>query len=104
MKKGVNAEFYDDSQHIASYVSAEYGMYKQNDKKVILKRKVRVLNIKGEKLETELLTWDQATSKIYTDQYVIITTGTETITGTGMTANQNFTSWTITHPSGTIQK
>jgi len=40
--------------------------------------------------------------KIYTDKFVRITTATEILTGEGMEANQDFSSWVILKPRGTI--
>ncbi len=103
MPKGLNAEFYDTDGSVSSYVTSEYGIYKQNEKTILLRRNVQVMNVKGEKLETEKLIWNQGTAKIYTDEFVKITTADEIIMGDGMTANQNFTNWSIRNVSGTIQ-
>ena len=60
-----------------------------------MRKQVVVVNSKGEKLETEKLFWDQVKKEIYTEQTVKITTETEELTGTGMRAAQDFSSWNI---------
>jgi lipopolysaccharide export system protein LptC len=63
---------------------------------------VEVMNVKGERLNTEELHWDQKSGKIYTDKFVRITTADQIIMGDGMTANQTFTEWEINRYRGTI--
>jgi len=48
------------------------------------------------------LIWLQDSSKIYTDEFVKITTADEIIMGEGMEANQDFTKWKIHKIKGII--
>lgn len=57
---------------------------------------------KGEKLNTEHLIWNEDSAKIYTDEFVKITTTDEIIMGEGMEANQDFSKWKIYKIRGTI--
>jgi len=104
MPKGIQAEFYGNNGKIESYLLSEYGISYQNKKRVVVRRNVRVLNIKCEKLETEELTWDQEKGRIFTDKFVKITTPDQIITGEGMESNQSFTDWEILNVSGTINR
>jgi len=61
-----------------------------------------VVNEKNEKLNTEKLEWDEQTGKLYSDQFVKITTPEEIIMGTGFEADQNFNSYRIFKVTGTI--
>ncbi|HRG51298.1 MAG TPA: LPS export ABC transporter periplasmic protein LptC, partial [Bacteroidia bacterium] len=70
--------------------------------KMEAKRNVVVINVKGEKLNTEHLIWDAVTKKIYTKEFVKITTKDEVLLGEGLTADQDFSKYTILHPTGTI--
>ena len=36
------------------------------------RKKVEVVNVKGEKLETEYLQWNEQTGRIYTNEFVTI--------------------------------
>lgn len=102
MPRGVKGEFFDDSGGIESFLSSEYAISYTKAKKVLLRRNVEVMNVKGEKLNTEELHWDQRSGKIFTDKFVKITTADQIIMGDGMTANQTFTHWVINKVRGTI--
>ena len=104
MPKGIQAEFYGNNGKVESYLLSEYGISYQNKKRVVVRRNVRVLNIKCEKLETEELTWDQEKGRIFTNKFVTITTPDQIITGEGMESNQSFTDWEILNVSGTINR
>lgn len=104
MPKGIKAEFIGDRGKVESYLVSEYGISFTRKKRVVVRRNVRVLNIKCEKLETEELVWDQVKGKIYTDKFVKITTPDQIITGEGMESNQAFTDWEILNVSGTINR
>lgn len=98
MPKGIAVHFLEKDS-VVSYLTAEYGISFTNKKHVIVRRNVRVLNIKGEKLETEELHWDQKTQKIRTDKFVTITTEGQIIRGEGLIGT--FTNWEIQNVTGT---
>jgi LPS export ABC transporter protein LptC len=102
MTKGLKGTFYGNDGAVESYLSSEYAISYNESKKVILRRNVEVMNVKGERLNTEELHWDQKSGKIYTDKFVQITTADQIIMGDGMTANQTFTEWEINRYRGTI--
>ncbi|MEY3983841.1 MAG: hypothetical protein RL160_1400 [Bacteroidota bacterium] len=102
MPRGVKGEFFDDSGRVESFLSSEYAISYTKVKKVLLRRNVEVMNVKGEKLNTEELHWDQRSGKIYTEKFVKITTADQIIMGDGMTANQTFTHWVIKKVRGSI--
>lgn len=102
MPKGLKGTFYGNDGAVESYLSSEYAISYNESKKVILRRNVEVMNVKGERLNTEELHWDQKSGRIYTDKFVQITTAGQIIMGDGMTANQTFTEWEINRYRGTI--
>ncbi len=102
MKKGLKVDFYDEKGALESYMTAEYGISYMDDKKVIVRNNVEILNIKGETLNTEELVWDQQSGVIRTDKFVKITGEDQITTGTGLVSNQSFTDWEIINYSGTI--
>ena len=104
MPKGIRADFLDANGKIESYLLSEYGISYTDKKRVIVRRNVRVLNVKCEKLETEELVWDQQKGRIYTDKFVKITTPEQIITGEGMESDQTFSDWEIMNVSGTINR
>jgi LPS export ABC transporter protein LptC len=104
MKDGVRLEFFNDSLNptVDSYLTANYGIYRQHDQLMEAKRQVVVVNIKGEKLETEHLIYDQSKHRIRTDAAVRITTADQIIFGTGLDSDETFTDYEIKNISGTI--
>ena len=57
----------------------------------------------GDELNTELLFWSPGEEKFYTDNFVTIISEGEVHTGKGLSANQDFSSYKILEPAGTIQ-
>jgi LPS export ABC transporter protein LptC len=102
MPKGVKGDFYNRIGIKESTITAEKGISYQTKKITEVWQNVVVTNVKGEKLNTEKLIWNQNTQKIYTDKFVRITTANEILTGEGMEAQQDFTKWTILKPRGSI--
>ena len=104
MPKGIRAEFLNQNGELESYLLSEYGISYTEKKRMVVRRNVRVLNTKCEKLETEELIWDQEKGRIFTDKYVKITTPDQIITGEGMESDQSFSDWEIMNVSGTINR
>jgi LPS export ABC transporter protein LptC len=106
MPKGMLVIFYNSLGLEENRLKADYGISHESDKgmeKMEAKRHVLVVNSKGDKLETEHLTWDAATKKIYTDKFVKITTTEQVIWGEGLKADQDFSKYEILKPQGVIQ-
>ncbi|MBI4930167.1 MAG: LPS export ABC transporter periplasmic protein LptC [Bacteroidetes bacterium] len=99
---GVKILFYNDSMKIDSQLKADYGIRYEKEGRMDAKRNVEVVNVKGEKLNTEHLIWDEAKDKIYTEAFVKITTADEIIYGDGLESNQDFTKYKIKNIKGTI--
>lgn len=72
-RKGLRVEYYDKDTIPHGNVTAKYGKYDVNSDTWILKDSVVVVNEDDDKLETELLNWDQKKDLIYTDRFVKIT-------------------------------
>jgi LPS export ABC transporter protein LptC len=105
MPKGMLIIFYNEEKKEANRLKADYGIAYDNGtgmEKMEAKRHVVVINEKGDKLETEHLTWNATTKRIFTDQFVKITTSKEVIWGDGLNAKQDFSSYDILHPQGVI--
>ena len=105
MAKGVEVIFYDKNHKENSRLTANYGIgYDDNNKMDVMEAKgnVIVINEKGDKLNTEHLTWNSVTKKIYTKEFVKITTKDEVIWGNGLDANEDFSEYEIKQVKGTI--
>lgn len=105
MPKGMHVIFYNEQQVEETTLIADYGIGYDDGKgmnKMEARRNVRVVNEKGDRLNTEHLIWDAVTKKIYTKEFVKISTKTETIWGDGLEADQDFSKYTILHVKGSI--
>ncbi|MGQ0828020.1 MAG: LPS export ABC transporter periplasmic protein LptC [Bacteroidota bacterium] len=105
MPKGMEVIFYNEKREEQTKLTAHYGIGFDNGngmEHMEAKRNVVVINEKGEKLNTEHLIWNAVTKKIYTDQFVKITTKDEVIWGDGLEANQDFSEYEIKNVKGSI--
>ena len=94
----LHVDFFNDSNKIESWLDAQYGIYNENDKKVLLKNNVVVTNIFGDTLFTDELWWDQIAEKFYTDKKFTFSKNyrSDYFVGLqGMTSNQNMTDITL---------
>lgn len=100
---GVYIEFYDVDGTISSTLSANYGEYLASEKVYRGEGNVVVISrVNGDELNTEELFWNPDKKEIYTEKFVTIKSEGEIHTGEGMTASQDFTTYTISKPTGTL--
>jgi len=102
MTKGIKVLFYDSLNNVSSTLTSNYAIHRVSKNIMEAKDDVVVVNDMGEVLNTEHLIWLEDSSKIYTEEFVKITTEDEIIMGEGMEANQDFTKWRINKIKGTI--
>ena len=102
MPKGVKVEFYNDSQTANSSLTANYAINKKHEQIMEAKYDVVVVNIKGEKLNTEHLIYDAKKRRIHTDAFVKITTKDQVIMGTGLDSDEHFEEYEIKNITGTF--
>ena len=106
MPKGMEVIFYDENKKEQTKLTADYGIGFDNPdggmEHMEAKRNVVVINKKGDTLNTEHLIWNAVTEKIYTNEFVKITTKDEIILGDGLTSNQDFSDYTIKNVKGRI--
>jgi LPS export ABC transporter protein LptC len=102
MTEGIKVLFYDSLMQITSTLTSNYAIRRVSDGVMEAKDDVVVVNDKGEVLNTEHLIWDKDSAKIYSDEFVKISTADEVIVGEGMEANQDFTKWKIHKIKGVI--
>jgi LPS export ABC transporter protein LptC len=100
--KGLDVSFMEDGKTVTTRLTANYGIWKQNEKIMEAKNNVVVINEKGEKLNTEHLIWNEGADKITSDAFVKITTEDAILMGEGLESNQSFTKYRIKKPKGTI--
>ena len=102
LPKGLNIDFYDDHLNVISNLNAKYAIHYEQEHRWLAKNDVVVINKKGEQLNTEKLIWDENTGKIYSEEFVKITTPDEIIMGKGFEANQDFSNYKIFKVTGNI--
>jgi LPS export ABC transporter protein LptC len=103
MPQGFFVTMFDEEEKISATLKAKFGVRFDLTKRMEARYGVEVVNLKGEKLETERLVWDENTKRIYTDAFVKITTDKEVIMGKGLESNQDFSKYEIKEPTGIIQ-
>lgn len=101
--EGLYLEYLNGDGVITSTFVADY-VYKDSKKNIYHgKGNVVVKSLSnGDELNTEELFWDPTKEIFYTERFVTIKSEDEVHTGEGLTANQDFTSYQIQKPSGTI--
>lgn len=99
---GVKVEFFGQDQKVSSTLTSNHAIRKDREFVTEARGDVVVVNEKGEKLNTELLIWDERTSKIFSSEFVKISTPDKIIFGNGFEANQDFTNYKIFNIKGTI--
>ena len=104
MPKGVKVIFYDSLQVESSRLTSDYAIDKVTEHIMEAKNNVVIINSEGEELQTEHLIWDRKERKIYSDEFVKITTEDEVIMGEGFESNEQFSKYKILKPKGTIPK
>ena len=88
---GIKVDVYNGKPNPEAKVTAKYGKCTRNNLWE-LRDSVVVINEKNEKLETELLFWNQEKDHIYTDRFVKITNEDEVIQGIGFESDSHLLS------------
>jgi LPS export ABC transporter protein LptC len=99
---GLTAIFYDGKPTPSASVTGKYAKYTNEDNLWELKDSVVVVNENKDKLETELLFWDQKKDMIYTDRFVKITSEQQIIQGFGFESDSHLRKRRIKKVTATI--
>lgn len=104
--KGINVTFYSEGgTKVLNTLIGNYGKYEKVKNLYTIRGDVRVSNEeKQQSMKTEELFFDQNKQLIYTapETKVDVKTPTEVLTGFGLTANQDFSRYTILRPTGIV--
>lgn len=101
--EGFHTIFYDKEKNESATLRADYAYYKSEDEIWQASGNVIIVNkVNKEILKTEELFWDPRTGDVNTEKFVKIETEEEVITGTGLEAKQDFSSWAIKSPEATF--
>lgn len=100
--EGIYIEFYEVDGTISATLKANKAFYNKENDLYTGVGDVIVRNIKKEEqLNTEELFWKQNEQRVYTDKFVRIESEGDILTGEGLTAKQDFSSYKILKPTGT---
>ena len=107
--KGMVVTFYsaDGKKTVINTLVANYGKYEKAKNLYTMRGDVRVTNVpEQQRLHTEEMFFDKNKQLVYTDtaMFVKVETPTEYIDGYGLTANQNFSRYSIKRPTGILAK
>ena len=83
-------------------MKSDYAIQHLDDKTIEAKGGVLLENLKGEKLETEFLVWDEKRGQIFTEELVKITKQGQLIIGEGFESNTSFSKYTLKNSRGII--
>ena len=96
MKDSVHVRFYNNLRQITSQLKTDHAIRHHDTEMMFAKGNVTVVNSKGERLNSERLTWDSKAKKIICDTTVIITKpGGLTIIGSSLESDEKFENYTI---------
>lgn len=98
---GLLVKFYDQLKLI-SVMKADYAENNDAEQIINVSGNVYIENSKYEILETQELTWNMNTRKVYTDKAIKIKTVDNIIYGIGIVADEDFANYTIRRVTGIV--
>ena len=101
-RSGIKAVFYEGKPNPVASITGKYAKYTNNNALWELKDSVVVLNESNDKLETELLYWDEKKDLIYTDRFVKIKSEDQIIQGFGFESDSRLIKRRIKKVTATI--
>jgi LPS export ABC transporter protein LptC len=101
-KSGIRVIFYDGRTDPAGSVTSKYAKYNKSSFLWELRDSVVVINEGNDKLETEILFWDEKKDLIYSDRFVKITNEDQIVMGTGFESDPRLNKRKIKKVSATI--
>lgn len=102
MTDGVEIVFFDTLGAQSSVLTAQRGLIQPTEKRMEVNGQVVFINNKGERLETEQLTWVQDSALVRTDKAVRIQRGQDVIHGMGLDAKEDFSQYVIHRITGQL--
>lgn len=102
IKGPVTIHVFDTTGAIKNRVFSDRAVYKAEEAMIELFGNVRVNTVDNRHLESEYLEWQQDKNRISTPEFVIITTPTDSIAGTGFEGSTDLTEYTIKEPKGRV--
>lgn len=102
IKGPVDIMLYDTTGAVTTNASCNRAIYNADKAIFELYGDVRVTTSDNRHLESEYLKWSQDSNQITTPKFVVITTPTDSIAGTGFEGTTDLTNYTIREPKGQV--
>lgn len=99
-EKGIYLEQFDSIFNVEASIKSDTAYYFDKEKLWKLIGHVDIKNRKGERFNTELLFWNQATQKVYTDKFIRIQQPDRIINAYGFESNEQMTIYTFHNIAG----
>ena len=101
-KNGLKVQFFDFEGKKQSEMQSNYAIIDEENNTMQAQQSVVLRNVEGNRLESEILNWDQDKKQIYTEDFVKIISKNEVIYGKGLVSNEDFSKYTIKQIRGTF--
>lgn len=101
-EKGIYLEQFDSLFHIDASIKADTAYYYDRDRLWKLIGNVDIKSLKGDHVTTELLYWNEATKKVYTDKFVRMEKPDQIMTGYGFESDDQFMKPVVHNISGIV--
>lgn len=103
MTKGVTIVFFDEKRKENARITSEYGIWKENQKIVELKKNVVVINPKGETLKSDEVIWDMNKHRFYSNKMVtVVFANGSTFYGDGFWSDEDLFPYNLNQARGNI--
>lgn len=96
----VRVQVFDSTGAIETRVTANSAIYRADESIFQLYGNVKVRTATGRRLVSEYLKWDQGSNNVSTPQFVIITTPSDSIAGSGFEGTTDLSEYTIREVTG----
>ena len=101
--EGIYLEFYNEAGKMTSQLRADKAYYFKSENKWRGQGNVEVKNLEEhQQLNSEELFWFPSTKKINTDKFVTVVDKQDILYGTGLTANQDLSDYSLKNTSGIV--
>ena len=93
---------YDEELNELAVISSDHAIENKEEDIVKVSKNVILINSNNEQLNTDYLIWDKLNKKIYTDDFVTISTNSQLIMGYGFVSDEKFRNYSLSNITGTI--
>ena len=100
LEDSIHVDLFDEEERHSSTLTARRGRVDDRTRDFEAYENVVVVSDSGATLRTDSLFWNNADRKIHTPAYVVITTQTEEIRGTGLVSDQSLKNYRISRVTG----